>query len=341
MQRVEVVEVPGEFSLRGGIFDVFPTDASDPVRIEFFGDEVESIRPFDAETQRSLDRWNNVTIAVPPTFDDDHLDDFGPATDAFPEGTWIVLSEQPDLREEGKNYLARVDDPRGLYSVESTFQRLIRRPTIALSALAADSLEATCHLRIESVERFSGELNKVKAELESVAGADRVLIACHNAGEAERLREVFADSELARDGRLATTVGRMCKIVARFAEILTKLVTKLEKVAELLTKYRRVVMELRKAKKAYRAWNKSGYTREALEFKVKRAAILFPGRFAINQASPVNVPGIGGALLDTGVGLHDVSDGQKDRNYLVDGTYREDLGPYTTGVQNVFDSIVN
>ncbi|MEV5690621.1 WXG100 family type VII secretion target [Micromonospora globbae] len=141
--------------------------------------------------------------------------------------------------------------------------------------------------------------------------------------------------------RLATTVGRMCKIVARFAEILTKLVTKLEKVAELLTKYRRVVMELRKAKKAYRAWNKSGYTREALEFKVKRAAILFPGRFAINQASPVNVPGIGGALLDTGVGLHDVSDGQKDRNYLVDGTYREDLGPYTTGVQNVFDSIVN
>ena len=209
MQRVEVVEVPGEFSLRGGIFDVFPTDSTDPVRIEFFGDEVESIRPFDAETQRSLDRWQNVTIAVPPTFDPDHLDDFGPASDAFPEGTWIVLVEQPDLREEGRHYLSRVEDPRGLYSVESTFQRLIRMPTIALSALAADSLEATCHLRIESVERFSGELARVKAELESVAGTDRVLIACHNAGEAERLREVFADSEIAREGRLATAVGRI------------------------------------------------------------------------------------------------------------------------------------
>ena len=48
MTRVEVVEVAGEFSLRGGILDVFPPDAAEPVRIEFFGDEVESIRPFDA-----------------------------------------------------------------------------------------------------------------------------------------------------------------------------------------------------------------------------------------------------------------------------------------------------
>ncbi|MFG3297743.1 WXG100 family type VII secretion target [Micromonospora chersina] len=141
--------------------------------------------------------------------------------------------------------------------------------------------------------------------------------------------------------RLATTVGRMVKIVARFAEILTKLVTKLERVAALLMKYRRVVLELKQAKKAYRLWNKSGYGREAFTFMAKRTAILFPGKFAINQASPVNIPGIGGALLDTGVGLHDVSDGHKDRNYLVDGTYTEDLGPYTKGVQNVFDSIVN
>ena len=49
MARAEVVEVAGEFSVRGGILDVFPTDSTDPVRIEFFGDEVESIRPFDAE----------------------------------------------------------------------------------------------------------------------------------------------------------------------------------------------------------------------------------------------------------------------------------------------------
>ncbi|MBQ1041985.1 MULTISPECIES: WXG100 family type VII secretion target [unclassified Micromonospora] len=141
--------------------------------------------------------------------------------------------------------------------------------------------------------------------------------------------------------RLATVVGRMVKIVARFAQILTKLAAKLQKVAELLMRYRKVVLELREAKKAYGVFKKAGYTREAVLFKAKRAAILFPGKFAINQTSPVNIPGVGGALLDTGMGLHDISDGRKDRNYLVDGTYREDLGPYTKGVQNVFDSIVN
>ena len=45
-KRVEAVEYPGEFARRGGIFDVFPPDADDPVRLEFFGDEVESIRTF-------------------------------------------------------------------------------------------------------------------------------------------------------------------------------------------------------------------------------------------------------------------------------------------------------
>src|SRR4051794_23366604 len=66
MLRVEVVEVAGEFSARGGILDVFPPDASDPIRVEFFGDEVESIRPFDAETQRSLGRLEAGCPAPPP-----------------------------------------------------------------------------------------------------------------------------------------------------------------------------------------------------------------------------------------------------------------------------------
>ncbi len=53
-ERREPVEMVGEYSLRGGIFDVFPAEASRPVRIEFFGDEIESIRQFDVESQRSV-----------------------------------------------------------------------------------------------------------------------------------------------------------------------------------------------------------------------------------------------------------------------------------------------
>jgi transcription-repair coupling factor (superfamily II helicase) len=209
MMRAEVVEVPGEFSVRGGIVDVFPTDATDPVRIEFFGDEVESIRPFDVESQRSLDRYASVTLTAAVGLDESDRAGWSHAGEYFPEGTWVALIEPADIREEGRHYLARLDDKRGLFSVERGFERLIRLPTIAVSTLAADSLEATWHLRVESIERFSGELTKVKAELDSAAAGENVLIACHNAAEVERLGEVFSDTELARSNRLHLAVGRI------------------------------------------------------------------------------------------------------------------------------------
>jgi transcription-repair coupling factor (superfamily II helicase) len=213
MTRAEVVEVAGEFSLRGGILDVFPLDAAEPVRLEFFGDEVESIRPFDPETQRSHDRWDSVAFTcLAPGGDGDGNGDpssLGHLADALPRDAWVVLVEPNDLREEGRHYLARVGDPRGLFTVESTFARLTKLPSVTLSTIAASSLETTCHLRVESVERFSGELTRVKAELDGAAAGDRVLIACHNAAEVERLGEVFADTALAQSGRLNLTVGRI------------------------------------------------------------------------------------------------------------------------------------
>ncbi len=53
-ERREPVEMVGEYSVRGGIFDVFPAEAAKPVRVEFFGDEIESIRQFEVESQRSV-----------------------------------------------------------------------------------------------------------------------------------------------------------------------------------------------------------------------------------------------------------------------------------------------
>ena len=52
---MEAIEIPGEFSRRGGILDIFSPDAEAPYRLEFFGDEIESIRSFDLVSQRSLD----------------------------------------------------------------------------------------------------------------------------------------------------------------------------------------------------------------------------------------------------------------------------------------------
>jgi transcription-repair coupling factor (superfamily II helicase) len=58
----DVVEMPGEYALRGGILDVYSPEAERPVRVEFFGDEVESIRKFDPATQRSSTPANEAVL---------------------------------------------------------------------------------------------------------------------------------------------------------------------------------------------------------------------------------------------------------------------------------------
>jgi transcription-repair coupling factor (superfamily II helicase) len=61
-KREEMVESPGEVSVRGGVVDIFPASAAWPVRVEFFGDEIESLRRFDPTTQRSVESLNEVTV---------------------------------------------------------------------------------------------------------------------------------------------------------------------------------------------------------------------------------------------------------------------------------------
>jgi transcription-repair coupling factor (superfamily II helicase) len=61
-ERVEFVEKKGQFAVRGGIVDIFPIDTDNAVRIEFFGDEIDSIRWFDVNTQRSIEHTGSVRI---------------------------------------------------------------------------------------------------------------------------------------------------------------------------------------------------------------------------------------------------------------------------------------
>lgn len=61
-ERNDIVATQGQFSIRGGILDVYPPDTDEPIRIEFFGSEIDSIRSFDIESQRSIDSINSIDI---------------------------------------------------------------------------------------------------------------------------------------------------------------------------------------------------------------------------------------------------------------------------------------
>jgi transcription-repair coupling factor (superfamily II helicase) len=208
-KRGDAVELPGEFSRRGGILDVFSPDADSPFRLEFFGDQIESIRQFAPHTQRSLGNLQAAELIGTQKADNGHIALAGHFSEYLPAGSWTLLAEPVDLREQGKHYLERVADVRGLFSIQGAFQQLLRFPSVTVSALPSPTVEASSHLRVESVERFSGDVNSVRDELDSIAASDRVIVACHNEAEAKRLGEVLAPGQLAQSGRLHLLVGRV------------------------------------------------------------------------------------------------------------------------------------
>ena len=61
--RTDLVEMPGQYALRGGILDVYPPEAPRPVRVELLGDTVESLREFDPESQRSTAPLGRVALS--------------------------------------------------------------------------------------------------------------------------------------------------------------------------------------------------------------------------------------------------------------------------------------
>ena len=61
-ERVSMVEKMGDFALRGFVLDIFPINSDNPIRIEFFGDDIDSIRYFDLNSQKSIDKLDSVTI---------------------------------------------------------------------------------------------------------------------------------------------------------------------------------------------------------------------------------------------------------------------------------------
>jgi transcription-repair coupling factor (superfamily II helicase) len=206
-KRAEAVEFPGEFGRRGGILDLFPPDAADPVRLEFFGDELESIRTFTAHTQRSLEKKTEVTVLAVNSPTGGRSQGF--ILDYFPSGSVVVLVEPSDLKEQARHFFDRVADPEGLFTVDGTFANLLTRPTVTVSAMPRASVEATAHLRVESVERFSGNVQKVRDELDAVAHSDRVLIACQSEAEVHRLTEVLKAGKLAESERLRIVTGHV------------------------------------------------------------------------------------------------------------------------------------
>ncbi|MGB1126824.1 MAG: transcription-repair coupling factor [Opitutales bacterium] len=143
-------EHPGQIAVRGGLIDIYPFDASQPYRIDFFGDEIESIRSFDPTTQRSAESVSAITI---PAANASAVGTEEGALIAYlPEaGIQWILEEPASLVREHPYRFERV---KGVKTLRSFYQLLERRGS------AHDSLNCVCELDTDhdlfkDAERFA------------------------------------------------------------------------------------------------------------------------------------------------------------------------------------------
>lgn len=95
------IEGPGQFAVRGGIVDIFPLTEEMPVRIEFWDDEIDSIRTFDAQTQRSIENREEITV-YPARDEADEQEEVSFLRYFRPEETLLFLDEPSRLYERGE-----------------------------------------------------------------------------------------------------------------------------------------------------------------------------------------------------------------------------------------------
>jgi transcription-repair coupling factor (superfamily II helicase) len=205
-QAADAIEGPMQFARRGGIMDLFAADWDRPIRVELYGDEIEGLRSFDLVSQRSVAELPAVDVTALAVADGTlrtHL------VDLLPAGGRVALVEPGELAEEARRMHERVGAAAGLFSPDDVFARLARLPSLALCAIAPASLDATATLAAESVERFTGVLDRVREELESVGRDQEVWVVAPSDAEEKRLGELLADSAPARTGRLHFARGRL------------------------------------------------------------------------------------------------------------------------------------
>jgi transcription-repair coupling factor (superfamily II helicase) len=173
---VPIVSGHGELSIRGGIVDVFPPEQDLPVRIEFFGDEIESIRYFDIDTQRTIKEIEELSL--------------GPATEP---------KEGPNLLDvlRGRLILNEPDDIKRHYPELSQISRdkVIRLTSLSLNAEGFNlNIRGTDGLGLLPAERK--DLTELVNRIRSLRRQYFILIVSSSEAQARRLKELFTEGNL-------------------------------------------------------------------------------------------------------------------------------------------------
>lgn len=215
-QEVDYVYEPGQFAVRGSIFDVYSYSSEYPFRIDFFGDEIDTLRTFEVETQLSLQKRKQVEI-VPELAQADH-EQLTSFLHLLPEETLIVTKDLHyvadrigKIFDEGFSKSAQTEQMEGKSEVE---QEAIRQQMLAETKLIGRGKFLTDALGFRRIETATSPTHTAEAVItcettpqplfhknfdlllqtlrDDAAGGKRVFILADSQKQNDRLREIFA-----------------------------------------------------------------------------------------------------------------------------------------------------
>jgi len=232
-EHVEQVDQQGEFARRGGIVDVFPVGASGAVRVEFWGDTVDSIRRLDLDTQRSSEELASYDItgtaagrAVDPLQSRSLLE-------YLPAGSVIVMPEPTEVMElanevyrrvvtvregtgvglNGSHSAGETPAPRcvGLHDPNELFLALSRFALVELRAFAGTEKEEQNQitLGVRSLERLALNTHEALVELSQLAAVNEAWVFCENPAEQSRFLEQLHEHYPELAARVNTRIGHL------------------------------------------------------------------------------------------------------------------------------------
>ena len=206
-KRVDFVTEPGEFSVRGGIIDVFSFSNDNPYRIEFFGNEVDSIRSFDVETQLSVEKLKKISII--PNVENKLLQENRESfLDYINEKTVLVIQNTELLGQQLDKLFDKANEafeklskdiqhakPEELFLNQKQFlKRALDFSVIELHNQAVFKIDKKVEFHIQPQPSFNKQFDLLLNNLsENHFNGYKNYLCCSNENQASRFHDIFED----------------------------------------------------------------------------------------------------------------------------------------------------
>ena len=214
-ERVEQVDRQGQFAMRGGIVDIFAMAMSQAARVEFFGDEIASIRLFDLDTQRSSQEIDAIELTAMSAGREFSPDEATTLLSYLPANTIVCMHEPSELAElaaEIHGRLSENGDHRSVsqvYQPQEVFSSLGEKATVEMYSFGGRGKGRIFDLGIRSLERLSVNTYQALHELTELSATADVWIYCENQAERERFADVLAKQHPALSKSAHLTIGHV------------------------------------------------------------------------------------------------------------------------------------